>query len=142
MARAQKKFVVSFPRDSSTMLRMTKFFGCARNKSMFGRTYKRTVQLRRRDKTDDRDPVERSFNVHSFKGHLFTHSAYSKCSYKRNVLIRSERSQGERRDKRRARRLYERLRRVVAELAHKAWWHNKGTILFYASADFPSSSDV
>ena len=38
--------------------------------------------------------------------------------------------------------MYERLRRVVAELAHKAWWHNKGTILFYASADFPSSSDV
>ena len=37
---------------------------------------------------------------------------------------------------------YERLRRVVAELAHKAWWHNKGTILFYASADFPSSSDI
>ena len=37
---------------------------------------------------------------------------------------------------------YERLRRVVAELAHKAWWHNKGTILIYASADFPSSSDV
>ena len=30
--------------------------------------------------------------------------------------------------------MYERLRRVVAELAHKAWWHNKGTILFYASA--------
>ena len=38
--------------------------------------------------------------------------------------------------------MYERLRRVVAELAHKAWWHNKGTILVYASADFPSSSDV
>ena len=39
--------------------------------------------------------------------------------------------------------LYERLRRVVGYcLAHKAWWHNKGTILFYASADFPSSSDV
>ena len=30
---------------------------------------------------------------------------------------------------------YERLRRVVAELAHKAWWHNKGTILIYASAE-------
>ena len=37
-------------------------------------------------------------------------------------------------NERRARRLYERLRRVVAELAHKAWWHNKGTILVYASA--------
>ena len=37
---------------------------------------------------------------------------------------------------------YERLRRVVAELAHKAWWHNKGSIPIYASADFPSSSDV
>ena len=61
--------------------------------------------------------------------------AYSERTYKRNVLILSERSQGERRDKRRAWRLYERLRRVVAELAHKAWWHNKGTILVYASAD-------
>ena len=30
--------------------------------------------------------------------------------------------------------MYERLRRVVAELAHKAWWHNKWTILIYASA--------
>ncbi len=38
---------------------------------------------------------------------------------------------------------YERRRRVVGYcLAHKAWWHKKGTILFYASADFPSSSDV
>ena len=38
---------------------------------------------------------------------------------------------------------YKRLRRVVGYcLAHKAWWHNKGTILIYASADFPSSSDV
>ena len=38
---------------------------------------------------------------------------------------------------------YERLRRVVGYcLAHKAWWHNECTILFYASADFPSSSDV
>ena len=71
------------------------------------------------------------FDVHSFMG-----------TYTRNVYIGSERSQGERRDKRRARRLYERLRRVVAEPAHKAWWHNKGTILVYASADFPSSSDV
>ena len=126
--------------------------------------------------------------------HLYTHSAYSERTYKRNVHIRSERSQGERRDKRRAyvthkpilqrlqqvaivcllvfvflfptrqklrfhlsyshtsslvfdvRKLlcvqYERLRRVVAEPAHKAWWHNKGTIPIYASADFPSSSDV
>ena len=31
---------------------------------------------------------------------------------------------------------YERLRRVVGYyLAHKAWWHNKGTIPIYASAD-------
>ena len=38
---------------------------------------------------------------------------------------------------------YKRLRRVVGYcLAHKAWWHNKGTIPIYASADFPSSSDV
>ena len=38
---------------------------------------------------------------------------------------------------------YKRLRRVVGYcLAHKAWWHNECTILFYASADFPSSSDV
>ena len=30
---------------------------------------------------------------------------------------------------------YERLRCVVGYcLAHKAWWHNKGTILIYASA--------
>ena len=29
---------------------------------------------------------------------------------------------------------YERLRRVVAEPAHKAWWHKKGTIPIYASA--------
>ena len=117
---------------------------------------------------------------------------YSERAYKRNVYIRSERSQGERRDKRRAyvthkpilQRLqqvaivcfwslcsfshtpktalifltrtqvrlfltcgspcvqYERLRRVVAEPAHKAWWHKKGTIPIYASADFPSLSDV
>ena len=51
--------------------------------------------------------------------------------------------QRRRANKRRARRLYERLRRVVGYcLAHKAWWHNKRTILIYASADFPSSSDV
>ena len=38
---------------------------------------------------------------------------------------------------------YERLRHVVGYcLAHKAWWHNKCTIPIYASADFPSSSDV
>ena len=38
---------------------------------------------------------------------------------------------------------YERLCRVVGYcLAHKAWWHNECTILFYASADIPSSSDV
>ena len=29
---------------------------------------------------------------------------------------------------------YERLRRVVAEPAPKAWWHKKGTIPIYASA--------
>ena len=37
---------------------------------------------------------------------------------------------------------YKRLRRVVAQAATQAKWHNKGTILIYASADFPSSSDV
>ena len=31
--------------------------------------------------------------------------------------------------------MYERLRRVVAELAHKAWWHNKRTTPIYASAE-------
>ena len=30
---------------------------------------------------------------------------------------------------------YKRLRRVVAKLAHKAQWHNNGTILIYASAE-------
>ena len=42
------------------------------------------------------------FDVHSFKEHLFTECAYSKRTYKRNVLIRNKRSQGERRDKCRA----------------------------------------
>ena len=31
--------------------------------------------------------------------------------------------------------MYERLRRVVAEPAHKAWWHNKRTTPIYASAE-------
>ena len=31
--------------------------------------------------------------------------------------------------------MYERLRRVVAELAHKAWWHNECTIPIHASAE-------
>ena len=65
------------------------------------------MRLRRRDKTADRELVERSFNVHSFKGHLFKGHLFTDCAcsertYKRNVQLRSERSQGERRDKRRA----------------------------------------
>ena len=32
-----------------------------RNESLCGRTYKRNVELRRRDKTADRELVERSF---------------------------------------------------------------------------------
>ena len=32
-------------------------------------------------------------------------------------------------------RWYKRLRRVVAKPAHKAQWHNKGTIPIYASAE-------
>ena len=136
------------------------------------------MQLRRRDKTADRELVERSFNVHSFKGYLLTDCATSKTEHE---------PQRRRANKCRAyvthkpvlQRLqpiaivcllvfvflfptrqklrfhlsyshtsslvfdvreplcvqYERLRRIVAELAHKAWWHNKGTILIYASAD-------
>ena len=45
------------------------------------RTYKRNVELKRRDKTADRELVERSFDVHSFKGHLYTHSAHSERIY-------------------------------------------------------------
>ena len=59
---------------------------------------------------------------------------YSKRTYKRNVLIRSERSQGERRDKRRARRLYENAWHCVAQAATQTKWHNKGMIPIYASA--------
>ncbi len=36
---------------------------------------------------------------------------------------------------------YKRLRRVVAKPAHKAQWHNKGTILIYASAVVSPASD-
>ena len=72
----------------------------------------------------------------------YTHSAHSERTYKRNVHIRSERSQGERRDKRRARRLYENAWHCVAQAATQAKWHNECTISIYASADFPSSSDV
>ena len=62
---------------------------------------------------------------------------YSERTYKRYVQLRrriwsrkaATVSNAELDDK------YERLRRVVAELAHKAWWHNKGTILIYASAE-------
>ena len=150
------------------------------------RTYKRNVRLQRLDKTVDRELVERSFNVHSFKGHLFTDCACSERAYTRNVLIQSERSQGERQDKRRAyvthkpilQRLqlvaivcllvfvflfttrqklrfhlsyshpsslvfdvreplcvkYENAWHCVAQAATQAKWHNKGTILIYASA--------
>ena len=37
---------------------------------------------------------------------------------------------------------YENAWHCVAQAATQAKWHNKGTILIYASADFPSSSDV
>ena len=58
----------------------------------------------------------------------------SECSYKRNVFIRSERSQSERRDKRRARRFVQVSKCVLFfALAHE--WHNECTILIYASAD-------
>ena len=57
----------------------------------------------------------------------------SECSYKRNVLIRSERSQGERRDKRRARRFVQ-VSKCVLFFALANEWHNECTILIYASA--------
>ena len=153
------------------------------------------MYIRRRDKTADRELVERSFAVHLFKEHLFKECTYSKRTYKRNVRLQrwnTSRNGGEQisaeltshtspfcNDYNKLQSFafwslcsffphakncaylsyshssslvfdvreplcvwYERLRRVVAELAHKAWWHNKGTILIYASADFPSSSDV
>ena len=71
--------------------------------------------------------------------------ARSERTYKRNMQLKrrntsrngGEQISAEQDDK------YERLRRVVGYcLAHKAWWHNKGAITIYASADFPSSSDV
>ncbi len=37
---------------------------------------------------------------------------------------------------------YENAWHCVAQAATQAKWHNKGTILVYASADFPSLSDV
>ena len=64
---------------------MTIFLFAPEIKAYSERTYKRNVYIRRRNKTADRELVERSFNLHSFKGHLYTHSAYSECSYKRNM---------------------------------------------------------
>ena len=66
---------------------MTKFFGCARNENLFVALFKRNVYIRRRDKTADRELVERSFAVHLFKEHLFTECTYSKRTYKRNVRL-------------------------------------------------------
>ena len=91
-ARAQKKFVVSFPRDPSILSGWQSFLITPETKTN------------------------------------------SERSYKRYVLIRSERSQGERQDKRRARRLYENAWHCVAQAATQAKWHNKGTIPIYASA--------
>ena len=49
------------------------------------------------------------------------------------MFIRSKRSQGERRDKRRARRFVQ-VSKCVLFFALANEWHNKGTILIYASA--------
>ena len=41
------------------------------------RTYKRNVHIQRRDKTADRELVERSYAEHLFKVYLYTECAYS-----------------------------------------------------------------
>ena len=58
------------------------------NDTISKRTYKRTVQLRRRDKTADASLWSGLFDVHSFKGHLFTDCACSERTYSRYVQLR------------------------------------------------------
>ena len=63
-------------------------------------------------------------NENLFEAHLLTKCAYSECEPQGGEIASAE-LDGQ----------YKRLRRVVAKLAHKAQWHNNGTILIYASAE-------
>ena len=65
-------------------------------------------------------------NEHSFKAHLLTQGATSKTEHEpqgdENLSAELDVS-------------YKRLRHSVAKPAHKAQWHNKGTIPIYVSAE-------
>ena len=63
-------------------------------------------------------------NENLFEAHLLTKCAYSECEPQGGEIASAE-LDGQ----------YKRLRRVVAKLAHKAQWHNNGTVLIYASAE-------
>ena len=119
----------------------TRFFAYALNDKVFGlRPKRKSIRSVFINVMCNFEDVTKPPTASLWSGLLMC--THSRGTYTRNVLIRSERSHGERRDKRRARRLYENAWHCVAQAATQAKWYNKGTILVYASADFPSSSDV
>ena len=97
--------------------------------------YKRTVQLRRCDKTADRELVERSFTLTHSRG------TYTRTLPIRSVLINGlcnfedEIGAARRRPHRTPSKTVVQVSKCVLFFALANEWHNKGTILFYASAE-------
>ena len=136
-----------FHEIATLTLAMTKFFRCARNESSFGAYLLTECATSKTELEPQRRRPHRTPSLRHTQAHFatittrcnrllfglcapFSHtpktalsSFYSRTSslvfdVREPLCVK-----------------YERLRHVVAEPAHKAWWHNKRTTPIYASAE-------
>ena len=142
--RAQKKFVVSFPRDCHASSQWQSFCIAPETKTNSERTYKRTVHIRSERSQGERQDKCRAYVTHKpvlqwlqsvaiicllvfvflfpTRQKLRFHLSYSRTSslvfdVREPLCVK-----------------YENAWHCVAQAATQAKWHNKWTILVYASA--------